>query len=568
MLIYNNKREFIGIDADDLETLGFSNLEELKEQYADFADMFAKEPGYVQNFKHIDWIDYIECADSSESTRVLIDANNKRFHARLEVKVIYLTQEPNSKAYLVYLNHLRESIDGAEDELISFTTDTSPKTTPKEIETVQSKKEEIVPEKIAPTVPSYEEAIPTEEPSPIITPEITETKPESDFKISIESEPAEEQPSFESKTHLDDVIKIDDDFKIDLEETSSPEIQKEKIEIPVPQEPKPQAKPILREITVEEIYNNGYTYDPHVASDELGLPVDLIEEFIEDFVAQAREFHHEIYAALNDGEHDKVKSLSHKLKGVAANLRIEDALEHLVVVNTSDNIAEVKENLDTFYKVISKLAGEKILVTKSVEQQEAELEKEKNLELEKEAASNEADDDLDIDLDIFAFPIEEPKTPESIEVPTSSQVPVTEDNLEIRVEAPELVDDTFAPVENIQVEETPLNINVEENHSINYDPNLIASEIGLNKEQFMDLFKDYITEIEGMSKQIESAIEEDNSILWKNKSLQIRSMCENMRVNDLSSELNILTKTDDKNEAESAYKKLSNSILLLSKLEA
>ena len=42
MLIYNNKREFIGIDADDLETLGFSNLEELKEQYADFADMFAK----------------------------------------------------------------------------------------------------------------------------------------------------------------------------------------------------------------------------------------------------------------------------------------------------------------------------------------------------------------------------------------------------------------------------------------------------------------------------------------------------------------------------------------------
>ena len=38
-----------------------------------------------------------------------------------------------------------------------------------------------------------------------------------------------------------------------------------------------------------------YVFNPEVASEELGLPTDLVEEFIQDFIAQANSFKDELY---------------------------------------------------------------------------------------------------------------------------------------------------------------------------------------------------------------------------------------------------------------------------------
>ena len=40
MLLYNQRKEFIGIDTDDLSSLGFANLNELLSEANDFADLF------------------------------------------------------------------------------------------------------------------------------------------------------------------------------------------------------------------------------------------------------------------------------------------------------------------------------------------------------------------------------------------------------------------------------------------------------------------------------------------------------------------------------------------------
>ena len=61
MLIYNYKKEFLGIDENDLTALGLSNLADLRAEAADFADLFVKTPGFIHNFKHVHWIDYIVC---------------------------------------------------------------------------------------------------------------------------------------------------------------------------------------------------------------------------------------------------------------------------------------------------------------------------------------------------------------------------------------------------------------------------------------------------------------------------------------------------------------------------
>ena len=107
MLIYNFQKEFIGIDEADLEVFGFADLSELKAESSDFADMFVRTPGYIHNFKHVHWIDFVTCADPSEQSKVIIEINSKTFKALLNIETVYLSDSPTSKAYLIHLNNLR-----------------------------------------------------------------------------------------------------------------------------------------------------------------------------------------------------------------------------------------------------------------------------------------------------------------------------------------------------------------------------------------------------------------------------------------------------------------------------
>ena len=143
-------------------------------------------------------------------------------------------------------------------------------------------------------------------------------------------------------------ISLDDDLILDVEEIDSVE---------------------PRSQVVQENFDNGYVYDPTVASKELGLPLDIVEEFIQDFIEQAKEFKDDLYKSVDEDDFDNLKMLSHKLKGVAANLRIEDALEELealTVANTSSDLNEATKRLDTLCKIVAKLSGEEISIKKEI----------------------------------------------------------------------------------------------------------------------------------------------------------------------------------------------------------
>ena len=90
---------------------------------------------------------------------------------------------------------------------------------------------------------------------------------------------------------------------------------------------------------------------------ELGLPVDLIQEFIGDFIQQSHDFHDPLFDALAARDLETIKTLSHKLKGVAANLRIEDSFEVLSIINTTKDFDEISANLKYYYHLIAKLEG-------------------------------------------------------------------------------------------------------------------------------------------------------------------------------------------------------------------
>ena len=366
MLIYDHNKTFLGIDDEDLRLLGFSSTAELLETCDNIADLFVKKPGYIHNFKNFQWIDFVLHSDS-EHSKAIVDTGTKSFSCDIVIKPFHLVQAPGEQAYAVHLQHVKPlSSSGAAPAL----SETAAPQTPS-----------------APSAPAAEPAIAAVAPSaPIIDtalPEIPDELPRfDDLTPTTLNEP--ESIEIPEGDYLDDPydkaedlypdfnkpLEIEDDIFV----SETPEAAEPVLEAPEPLEEAPalqaerEEKPMLGDyLTPKEMEYaeqmkdfDDYVYDPHIAADELGLPVDLIEEFIGDFINQSHEFHDDLFEAAAKADFENVKLLSHKLKGVAANLRIEDSFEMLSVINNSHEEAEVEAYLKMFYRSIAKLEGKEV----------------------------------------------------------------------------------------------------------------------------------------------------------------------------------------------------------------
>jgi len=292
--------------------------------------------------------------------------------------------------------------------------------------------------------------------------------------------------------------------KIDIDETIDITID-EPLDILIDDEPTVESEPIEMIETIKKTENIEapiYRFDPKVASDELGLPIDLIEEFIEDFINQAKEFKKELYSSLNDGNLDKVQKLSHKLKGVAANLRIEDAKEILVVINTSNDLDEIKNNLDSLYTIIKKLANEETI---------------KNDEIIEDTVDDDIFDDL-------LIPLEN-------EIPQDS-----EDDY--------LIDSEI--------------------DKISYDKVIAANEIGLDEENFNQLFNDFKHETNILCNNIQTALENNDYKTWQQRAIELRSMSENMRLYDYDDALTTIIETTDSTKVQDSLDTIKSIMVKIS----
>lgn len=589
MLIYNTKKEFMGIEENDLKTLGFKNLSELKAEADDFADLFVKTPGYIHNFKHVNWIDYIECDDSSDSPKVIIHANSNSFRCTLDVKTVFLTDHPSSEAYLVYLNNIRQLTDGEHKNVSADIQSKISQTAknPLTLETKPTAQEPVENEEIVEEIEEIEDVKEIED----IATEDTDSEyiasQESTFELTAD---LDEQSVSEKQIDVDD-NPIDLDLPLDVNFDDDEEDFQPALEIgdaSLEDELKLDTEEDLVEEEYSEmgIYDNGYMYDPQIASNELGLPIDLIEEFIEDFIAQAKEFKAQLYRSLEDGDYDNVKILSHKLKGVAANLRIEDAFETLTLINTTDNPDKILTNLDILYKIISKLSGEKIPLTKK-----KTVDKDLNT-TEDESAEDTIHELKDIETtqeqSINLAPISDNEVPEKIDIPELADDEFLNQEDEDKVELNDTLDiETISDEETMSIENESIDIGEIElldehkendydedltladtdSKPISYDKTTVANEIGIPYESFLDLFDDFVTEIQDISNSISGAIETNDSKVWRTKAVQLKGMSDNMRINEFTKEAEILMRTEDAETAKDAYEKIEKSIVKISNLK-
>ncbi len=560
MLIYNHNKEFIGIDIEDLRKLHYRSFSDLLDNCSDFADLFVKKPGYIHNFKNFKWIDFVIHSDSDES-EVLISANKKTFSASLKVKIIYLADSPSEPSYLIELMHLKNLKD--DEDSIGLT------------ETFQSTETFEATHNIPAQLPSFDEIEATTlvEPDPLDVPEqqpdLALYNPESPF--------------------LADSVQVTENIiEPDIPTHAPPPEMPDATASNVQEEPmlgdylvSNEDKLLIDELKVDPEYQ----YTPQVAADELGLPVDLIEEFIGDFITQSYEFKDELFDSISEHNFDNIKNLSHKLKGVAANLRIEDSFEVLNLLNITHDIHEAKIYLNHFYSMISKLEGKD--VNRTVEpDQEAEK---TSIDSQTANATTFIDDDIyrfetsvePIDVpdastppplnnDLYDLDIvdkenfEEPKstlleedlysfddlTKEDHPAPQEIETPFVSDDTLKADETPEVpVVEEVEKIEKAEmtVDEAPLETITYQD--IHYNQSKAAYELGIDSGFINELKDDFITQTLSHKDEFQIALESANDAAYKQIALELKGVSDNLRISDVSLTLEELIKSNSANDA-------------------
>jgi len=500
MLIYNYKKEFLGIDEVDLKILGLSDLADLRAEAADFADLFVKTPGFIHNFKHVHWIDYITCNDVGVESKAIISIKGKTYSTILDITSVYLVDNPSQKAFMVNLIKVK-ALSASQYEKIASD----------------------VLEKPAPQTASG--------PSELFTTpgSIDHSKEDAHLQEDIGEiayDPYATSDTDVNPNVIDDVYKNtsiindtkispDTPIEIDLEDNITEEFSKE----PRYQEEIIQTKEIFEEkkkkIEYKKIEGNAafayYIYNPYLASDELGLPIDLVEEFIQDFISQADSFKDDLYEYIETNNISNLKIQSHKLKGVAANLRVEDALDALTIINSSDNIDEITINLNRFYKIIAKLSNKNNRVANTTSDIDDTNNKEDNfiLSLKDDTTTYEETPEITID---------EIQGDENIEIDTN------------------------------EVEEIIKNDIIETSQNQDYDKESISNDMGLDITSFNESFNEYISESKELANSMVDAYKNDDLDKCKNIATQIKSMNDNMRINKFDDELHTIINSTDINE--------------------
>lgn len=550
MIIYNNKKEFLGIDKDSLKSLGYSSLAELQSEAADFGDLFVKTPGHVHNFVHVHWIDFVLCEDDRNACKAIIHAKNKNLNCILEIKTIYLTSSPNSKSYIINLNNLR-NLSSNETNGISSELQTRAVPVPAIIIEEEIEEEIIIEDNIIIDKSELKKQKIINDPY-----ETADDSSLDSYELSQEQLDEIGEPDVIAPTELEPAIEIDLD------------------------EPKERSKQV-EEKTIEKDINPDF--DINKTAEILEMDVATIEDFINDFISQAKEFKSKLYDSVTQEDLIILKSLSHQLKGVAANLRIHHCQDILIKINQADDFDSSEADLDIFYKLINKLAGEEevaeeilevptqieepeeIITPKEtiqeiveIEEDDYILEADDSLSSEKKSEhktnSMEIENDDDYILEIEDTLVSEPKSKnrtDSLEI-ESNDIPDIDDFDSLDLEQDKLLEEQNDISEIEEDKLVPL-----------YDKTKIAGEIGLDEQSFNELFQDYQNETKDLISVIKVSIDTDSSANWKYAAIQLKGMSDNMRINNFTSELTTLISTNDKDDAQNALKKIE---ILLSQI--
>ena len=504
MLIYNIKKEFVGITEELLRRVGYNTASELQEDAVDFADLFENRPGFIHNFKNFSWLDFILHSEQ-DNTKARIRCNGKIYECGFKISnYFFIAAGENEPGFIVELTDL--NIIGDDDG-----------SSIREVYEPEAPQALQMPDLMEVTTaddsfrqePQAEHVMPSAEIEAISMPELTEIEPMPELDEAIES------------------------FDMDL--ISEPEPEPIKIETPTTPEPIVQTAPAVTPTAVTSAFIESlgletpadYVYDPSIAADELGLPSDLIDEFVGDFIVQAKKFRPDLEDAINSQDFDNIQILSHKLKGVAANLRIEDALEILSFINSSKDVSKLNDYLNYLYQIVHRLEFGNDATAPVAEVTDAPSLIE----------SDTAEDDLYafdlISTDHNDSEASIPDIDESLNSPLDKleddMLDISDDLLDLPLKQEE--ESTTTPLDHIDTNK--------------FDIHEAASNLDIPMETLKSYVDDFVDQANELKSELESALTSNNLEEVKQLATQLKGMSDSLNMTHASELLSVLQTTDD-----------------------
>jgi len=92
-----------------------------------------------------------------------------------------------------------------------------------------------------------------------------------------------------------------------------------------------------------------FDFQIDAAANELSLPAELIEEFIHDFIKQAREETDKMLKAYEKGDMETIQKIGHLLKGTASNLRINTLADTLYEIQFCDDSSNLEKLIKEYW---------------------------------------------------------------------------------------------------------------------------------------------------------------------------------------------------------------------------
>lgn len=119
-------------------------------------------------------------------------------------------------------------------------------------------------------------------------------------------------------------------------------VQVQESEATVVEAEEPVVEKKYKAIDLSDVKPIHFDFQIEEAAKELSLPVELIDEFVRDFIVQAHEETKKLLDAYEEGDLETMQKIGHLLKGTSSNLRITPLSDTLYEIQFCDDIEKME----------------------------------------------------------------------------------------------------------------------------------------------------------------------------------------------------------------------------------
>jgi len=102
-------------------------------------------------------------------------------------------------------------------------------------------------------------------------------------------------------------------------------------------------------IDLSDVQPIHFDFQMEAAANDLSLPVELIEEFVHDFIEQAHVETEKMLALYKEGDLDAIQKIGHLLKGTASNLRINPLADTLYEIQFCEDSSNLEHLIKEYW---------------------------------------------------------------------------------------------------------------------------------------------------------------------------------------------------------------------------